>query len=226
MTTAAANAATTKRQSLAQPVCRGGAGPAWFHSGRTVCAGSGTTPRGRRPERAEGRQAHQPAADFPRPVQEPASSGFSSPPVSSPACWAKWWTAIAILAIVVLNAVIGFYQEFNAEKSIAALKKMTAPQAKVRRDGQVTSIPASGIVAGDILALEAGDLVAADARLLDSGLAQVHRVRADRRVGGGDEAARDFGTGTTFRSATARTWCSWAPASRRAPARPSSWPRR
>ena len=75
--------------------------------------------------------------------------------------------AIAILAIVVLNAAIGFYQEFKAEKSIAALKKMTAPQAKVRRDGQVTSIPASGIVAGDILALEAGDLVAADARLLD-----------------------------------------------------------
>ena len=76
--------------------------------------------------------------------------------------------AIAILAIVVLNAVIGFYQEFNAEKSIAALKKMTAPQAKVRRDGQVTLIPASGIVAGDILALEAGDLVAADARLLEA----------------------------------------------------------
>lgn len=61
--------------------------------------------------------------------------------------------AIAILAIVVLNAVIGFYQEFNAEKSIEALKKMTAPQAKVWRDGQVTSIPASGIVTGDILAL-------------------------------------------------------------------------
>ena len=60
---------------------------------------------------------------------------------------------IAILAIVVLNAVIGFYQEFNAEKSIAALKKMTAPQAKVRRDGQVTVIPASGIVTGDIIAL-------------------------------------------------------------------------
>ena len=76
--------------------------------------------------------------------------------------------AIAILAIVVLNAVIGFYQEFHAEKSIAALKRMTAPEAKVRRDGQVTSIPASGIVSGDILALEAGDLVAADARLLEA----------------------------------------------------------
>src|SRR5512132_2426083 len=76
--------------------------------------------------------------------------------------------AIAILAIVVLNAVIGFYQEFNAERSIAALKKMTAPQARVRRDGRVTSIPASGIVAGDIIELEAGDLVAADARLLEA----------------------------------------------------------
>jgi len=76
--------------------------------------------------------------------------------------------AIAILAIVVLNAVIGFYQEFSAEKSIAALKKMTAPQAKVRRDGQITVIPATAIVTGDILALEAGDLVAADARLLEA----------------------------------------------------------
>ncbi len=74
--------------------------------------------------------------------------------------------AIAILAIVLLNAVIGFYQEFHAEKSIAALKKMTAPQAKVRRDGKVTSVPAAEIVAGDILSLEAGDMVAADARLL------------------------------------------------------------
>jgi len=76
--------------------------------------------------------------------------------------------AIAILAIVVLNAVIGFYQEFNAEKSIAALKKMTAPQAKVRRGGQVTVMPATAIVTGDILVLEAGDLVAADARLREA----------------------------------------------------------
>ena len=74
----------------------------------------------------------------------------------------------AILAIVVLNAVIGFYQEFKAEKSIAALKKLTAPQAKVRRAGQVTAVPAASVVAGDILVLEAGDLVAADARLLEA----------------------------------------------------------
>ena len=74
--------------------------------------------------------------------------------------------ASAILAIVILNAIIGFYQEYNAERSIAALKKMTAPQAKVRRDDKVSSIPASGIVVGDILVFEAGDLVAADARLI------------------------------------------------------------
>ncbi|TKS60594.1 MAG: hypothetical protein EWM73_03085 [Nitrospira sp.] len=76
--------------------------------------------------------------------------------------------AFAILMIVILNAVIGFYQEFKAEKSIAALKKMTSPHATVRRDGQVAVIPASSVVAGDILALEAGDLVAADARLLEA----------------------------------------------------------
>jgi Ca2+-transporting ATPase len=76
--------------------------------------------------------------------------------------------AVAILAIVVLNAGIGFHQEFNAEKSIAALKKLTAPKAKVWRDGRVSEIPAAGVVAGDILSLEAGDLVAADARLLEA----------------------------------------------------------
>ena len=74
--------------------------------------------------------------------------------------------SIAIAAIVVLNAVIGFYQEYKAERSIAALKKMTAPQAKVRRDDKVISVAAAAVVVGDILELEAGDLVAADARLL------------------------------------------------------------
>jgi Ca2+-transporting ATPase len=72
----------------------------------------------------------------------------------------------AILAVVVLNAVIGFYQEFKAGRSIAALQLLTAPQAKVWRDGQIVSLPATGLVVGDVLALEAGDLVAADARLL------------------------------------------------------------
>ena len=76
--------------------------------------------------------------------------------------------AAAILAIVVINAVIGFYQEYHAGKSIAALNKLTAPEARVWRDGQALSVPASSVVKGDVLALEAGDLVAADARILES----------------------------------------------------------
>ena len=76
--------------------------------------------------------------------------------------------SVAIFAIVILNAMIGFYQEWNAERSIAALMKMTAPKAKVRRDGNVVSVPASTIVVGDILTMEAGDLVAADCRLLET----------------------------------------------------------
>ncbi|MBP6671660.1 MAG: cation-translocating P-type ATPase, partial [Bacteroidetes bacterium] len=75
--------------------------------------------------------------------------------------------AAAILTIVLLNAVIGFVQEYNSERSIAALKKMTAPQANVKRGGTVSSIAAVHIVQGDILVLAAGDLVPADARLLN-----------------------------------------------------------
>ena len=73
---------------------------------------------------------------------------------------------VAIFAIVALNAIMGFYQEWTAERSIAALKKMTAPQAKVARGGTIVMIPAIEIVSGDVVYLEAGDIVAADARLL------------------------------------------------------------
>lgn len=74
--------------------------------------------------------------------------------------------SFAILAIVVLNTLIGFYQEYSAEKAIAALHQLTAPQANVWRDGALLTLPAAEVVPGDILALDAGDLVAADARLL------------------------------------------------------------
>lgn len=80
----------------------------------------------------------------------------------------EWLDCIAIVAIVILNAIIGFQQEYTAERSIAALKKMTAPQAKVMRAGRLVSVPASEIVPGDVIAVESGDLVAADARLLEA----------------------------------------------------------
>jgi Ca2+-transporting ATPase len=73
---------------------------------------------------------------------------------------------IAILAIVILNAVIGFIQEFRAEKAAAALANLAAPHCRVVRNGHSTVIAATEVVPGDILLLEGGDLVAADARLI------------------------------------------------------------
>ncbi len=76
------------------------------------------------------------------------------------------YDSIIILLIVLANAVLGFIQESRAEKSLEALKKMAAPYAWVLRNGKRAHIPAREVVPGDILFLEAGDKVAADARLL------------------------------------------------------------
>jgi P-type Ca2+ transporter type 2C len=75
--------------------------------------------------------------------------------------------AIAIGAIVILNAVLGYTQEYRAEKAMAALKKLAVPTVKVRRDGEVSEISAVDLVPGDIVLLEAGNLMAADCRVLE-----------------------------------------------------------
>ncbi len=75
--------------------------------------------------------------------------------------------AAAIVVIVLLNAVVGAVQEYRAERAVIALRGMAAPEARVRRDGQVKSIPASLLVPGDIVLLEAGNIVPADLRLLE-----------------------------------------------------------
>ncbi len=76
--------------------------------------------------------------------------------------------SIAIMFIVVLNAVVGVIQESKAEQALAALKKMSAPNAQVIRDGHQVTIPGREIVAGDIVLLEAGNYVPADLRLVES----------------------------------------------------------
>ncbi len=76
--------------------------------------------------------------------------------------------AIIILAIVILNAVIGVIQEAKAEKSLEALEKLSAPFSKVVRGGQVESVPSREIVVGDVVVIETGDLVPADIRLTEA----------------------------------------------------------
>src|SRR6266446_3124446 len=77
---------------------------------------------------------------------------------------------IAILTIVVLNAVLGFFQEYRAERAVAALARLTAPRARVVRGGHTAVIAAAEVVRGDILLLDAGDLVAADACLVNAAI--------------------------------------------------------
>src|SRR4030066_1318053 len=79
----------------------------------------------------------------------------------------EWEDAVAIIAIVILNAVLGFIQESRAQKSLAALKKLSAPTTRVLRDGEYSVIPSEGIVPGDMVMLEAGDYIPADVRLVD-----------------------------------------------------------
>ena len=81
--------------------------------------------------------------------------------------------AIVIGVVVLLNATLGFFQEHRAEAALSALKKMLAPIARVRRDGHPAEIPAEALVPGDILLLEAGDRIPADARVLRAHAAEV-----------------------------------------------------
>jgi P-type Ca2+ transporter type 2C len=75
---------------------------------------------------------------------------------------------IVILVIVLLNAILGFLQEYRAEKAMQALKQMAVTQAKVLRDGSIVWLPATALVPGDVIILEAGNAVPADVRIIES----------------------------------------------------------
>ena len=80
----------------------------------------------------------------------------------------NWESTLVIFAVLILNAMLGTIQYFKAEKSLESLKAMSAPLARVLRDGKRVEVPAAQIVPGDILVLEAGDMVAADGRILEN----------------------------------------------------------
>lgn len=88
----------------------------------------------------------------------------------------EWTDTIIILLVVVLNAVLGVVQENKAEQALEALKSMSSPMARVRRDGQVREIKSEELVPGDIVLLEAGNVVPADVRLLEAASLQTEEA--------------------------------------------------
>lgn len=86
----------------------------------------------------------------------------------------EWMQGIAIAVVIVINGAIAFFTELNAVRSMEALRQMTRVKAKVRRKGQVEKIPAEDLVPGDIVVVEAGDIVSADLRLFEA-----NKVQAD-----------------------------------------------
>ena len=83
---------------------------------------------------------------------------------------------IIILIVVLLNAILGVYQESKAEKAIEALQKMSAATSNVLRDGHVTQVPSEELVVGDVILLEAGSAIPADCRILESASLQIEEA--------------------------------------------------
>ena len=92
-----------------------------------------------------------------------------------------------ILAIVALNGIVGFVQEYRADKAMDALKRMTSPSTRVVRGGETTAVPAPELVPGDVVRLEAGDVVTADLRLLE---AQSLRINEAALTGESEPASK------------------------------------
>jgi P-type Ca2+ transporter type 2C len=88
----------------------------------------------------------------------------------------EYLDAAVIMAIVILNAILGFSQEYRAEQAMAALKRLAVPTVHVRRDGEVEELPSTGLVPGDIVLLEAGNLIPADGRLLEGASLKVEEA--------------------------------------------------
>lgn len=107
----------------------------------------------------------------------------------------EWADTFAILAIVQLNAVIGFLQEERASRALAALRSMSAPNARVIREGATALVPASSLVPGDLVELDAGDSIPADVRLLATVDFAEHKLRVVKAGKSRDQGVAMTGNG-------------------------------
>jgi P-type Ca2+ transporter type 2C len=161
--------------------------PPYRRSAAAVVAELGSdAKRGLRSADVQGRLERHGRNELPSPPAVPAWRRFLAQfedvltillLVATAVSFVAWWIereapipyeALTILAIVILNAVLGFVQESRAEHALSALKAMAAPSARVLRDGQQQMVPTADLVPGDILLLEEGDTIPADARVLES----------------------------------------------------------
>ena len=128
----------------------------------------------------------------------------------------------AIVGVIVVNGVFSFWQVYRAERALAALEKLLPHQVKVQRGGVFLQIPAAGLVPGDVISLEAGDLIPADCRLIEGfGI----RVNVATVTGESLPKARDAHPSTEETSCTAGMLCWQERRSFPALARLSSAPR-
>jgi len=132
----------------------------------------------------------------------------------------EWLESGAILVALLLNAAIGFGTEWRAQRSLAALRSLAVPRAIVRRDGQVSQVPAAELVPGDLLLLEPGIHVPADCRLVQSAALQTSEAALTGRACRWTRT-RGPRSGRTPQSPSGSRWCTWGPPS--SPAAPSAW---
>ena len=85
----------------------------------------------------------------------------------------EWIESLIIVVVVLINAILGVYQEANAEKALEALKQLSSPNAKVIRNGEKVVVPSSDVCVGDLLVIEAGDYIASDARVIEAHQLQI-----------------------------------------------------
>ena len=130
-------------------------------------------------------------------------------------------TALVVLGLVLFNVVMGTNQELKARASVEALAKLQVPRARVRRSGQVEEIDSTQLVPGDIVLLEAGDVVPADGRIISSATLEVQEAALTGESAPVPKDTGDLARRARWHWATGRTWCSRTP--RSPAARRCSW---